>query len=85
MLAWRPTKGDADYTSPAEGDGYCREILADLKTSGYDGYISIEPHLSVVFHDVGKEDPRDPAELAAEQYKTYTDYGRALANLIADL
>ena len=28
------------------GDGHVREILADLLASGYDGYLSLEPHLA---------------------------------------
>ncbi len=36
---------------PGEGQGYVKEILRDLQARGYDGGISIEPHLAAVFHD----------------------------------
>ena len=39
------------YTFPGEGDGYVKEIVADLLQNGYDGGFSIEPHMAVVFHD----------------------------------
>jgi len=81
---WNETRRDCDYTMPGEGSGYVKEILADLKNSGYDGYLSIEPHLSVVFHDTGPEE-RDPEELAQEQYRTYVGYGQALEALVASL
>ena len=43
--------GKEVYLYPGEGQGKVREILADLQANGYDGGISIEPHLAAVFHD----------------------------------
>jgi sugar phosphate isomerase/epimerase len=34
-----------------KGDGHCREILADLWKVGYEGFLSIEPHL-INNHDI---------------------------------
>ena len=78
---WNPAINDCDYKMPGEGDGEVERTLADLVCSGYDGYVSIEPHLAVVFHDEGK-DTRDPEEIAAAQYQTYVDYGRNLQKLV---
>ena len=43
--------GTVVYTYPGEGDGEVPRILADLAERGYQGPISIEPHLAVVYHD----------------------------------
>jgi sugar phosphate isomerase/epimerase len=79
---WDAENGEAHFTFPGEGDGYTREIIADLKATGYDGYISIEPHVSVVFHDTGT-DERDPEELAREQFDSYVRYGEAMKAIVA--
>jgi sugar phosphate isomerase/epimerase len=59
-----------------EGKGTVREILADLLKRGYDGGISIEPHITSVIH-LGQE-AEDP-ELS---YKTYVEYGQKLEKLV---
>jgi hypothetical protein len=51
--------------------------LQDLKESGYEGGISIEPHLAAVFHDTDSknqtdEDPKD----------IYIRYGRELMSIL---
>lgn len=81
---WDPGKRACTYTAPGKGDGCVREILADLKASGYDGFLSIEPHVSVVFHDTGEE-TRDPDELAREQFESYLRYGRDFEALLGSL
>ncbi len=43
--------GTVVYTYPGEGEGEVPRILADLAERGYQGPISIEPHLAVVYHD----------------------------------
>jgi len=73
---WNPTKNDADYKYPGEGDGAVRPIIKDLLASGYDGGFSIEPHLAVVFHDASV------TASAEAQYSTYIEYGRRLEKLI---
>jgi sugar phosphate isomerase/epimerase len=82
---WNVAKGDCDYTLPGEGDGQVERIVRDLGASGYGGWISIEPHTAVVFHDVGGGDARDPEELAREQYAAYVEYGRAMEALVGRL
>ena len=45
---------------PGEGEGRVREIVADLKRTGYDGWYSMEPHIVSVVHEgrdaTGNED-----------------------------
>jgi sugar phosphate isomerase/epimerase len=64
---------------PGEGEGAVRRIIADLIRRGYDGGISIEPHLTSVVH-LGKE--ADDPEAA---YRTYVEYGRRLERLVDGL
>ena len=43
----RPLTGSAGAVVPAgEGDGEVRETLAALRDSGFEGYLSLEPHLA---------------------------------------
>ncbi|MFP4176010.1 MAG: sugar phosphate isomerase/epimerase family protein [Planctomycetota bacterium] len=64
------------YTFAGEGDGYVKEVLGDLFSRGYDGGISIEPHLEAVIHE-GKEASGEGAA-----FDTYVEYGRRLMNLV---
>ena len=76
---WNVAKSDADYTMPGEGDGYVRETIKDLLASGYDGAFSIEPHVSVVFHDASVQASAD------QQFNSYVEYGRALEKLFIEV
>ena len=82
---WNDAKGDCDYSMPGEGDGDVKRIMTDLHESGYDGYISIEPHVAVVFHDTGGGDKGDPDKLAKEQYDSYVEYGKRMNALIEEV
>ncbi len=82
---WNAAKKDLDYTMPGEGQGQVKRILADLVASGYEGFVSIEPHVSVVFHNTGETDTRDPGEKAREQFDSYVEYGRRLEALLAEV
>ena len=76
---WSDVKGGITYTMPGEGQGDVKRIMADAVSRGYDGGISIEPHLSVVFHE---------AETKSEmevRYANYVEYGRRMAAMLADL
>lgn len=79
---WNAEKQDCDYSMPGEGEGQVERIVADLAKSGYDGYLSIEPHVAVVFHDASVGSDRDPAELAREQFESYVAYGRKMQALV---
>ena len=69
-----------DYKYPGEGDGRIVDILRDLKKTGYDGGISIEPHMAAVFHnpDAGRASAQD-------SYDNYLTYGRRLMAILDDL
>ena len=76
---WNPAKNDADYNWPGEGKGRVRDILKDAFARGYDAGISIEPHISVVFHDAAVKSNE------AAQYNSYVEYGERLMTMIADI
>ncbi len=76
---WIPSKRDAEYKFPGEGDGQVHRILTDLFASGYDGGISIEPHMAVVFHDqTVKASPE-------AQYNNYIEYGRRMEKMVREI
>ena len=79
---WDKTKNDAVYTFPGEGEGQTERIMKDLVETGYNGYISIEPHVAVVFHGAGAADGLSPEQKAKEQYDSYIKYGRMLEALL---
>jgi sugar phosphate isomerase/epimerase len=79
---WVAEKNDAVYTYPGEGEGQVDRILADLVSSGYTGYISIEPHVAVVFHGAGAADELSPEQKAREQFDSYVKYGQQLHALL---
>ena len=76
---WAPAKNDADYNWPGEGEGKVREILKDAFARGYEGGISIEPHMVVVFHDAGSKANDDAMR------KNFVEYGRRLEKLISEV
>ncbi len=77
---WIDGKNDAEYNWPGEGQGRVRDILADAFARGYDGGISIEPHMVVVFHDASSQDAND-----ARSRENFIEYGRRLARLIDEV
>ncbi len=67
------------FTYPGEGGGRLPEVLRALVDSGYDGGISIEPHMATVFHDP------DAGRSTDEEASTiYIEYGRRVEKLLAD-
>jgi len=70
---------EAEYTFPGEGDGDVENIVRDLLKNGYNGGFSMEPHLSVVFHD---ESVTSEAEM---RYRNYVDYGRRFMTLVTKI
>jgi sugar phosphate isomerase/epimerase len=79
---YNPAKKDADYTLPGEGTGQVARIVADLLGSGYNGFISIEPHTAVVFHSAGPNDGMDSAGKARQQFDSYVEYGRRMEEVL---
>ena len=66
------------FSFPAEGDGYVAEILGDLHARGYDGGISIEPHMAAVFHDDSVKS-KEEVMLA-----NYVEYGKRMETLVVN-
>jgi sugar phosphate isomerase/epimerase len=77
---WNEAKKDGDYRWPGEGDGRVKDILGDALKRSYDGGISIEPHMVVVFHDTKSTGAKEEA-----MRRNYVEYGQRLESLIQDL
>jgi len=71
--------GEEVYCWPGEGHGDVKRILKDLKKRGYDGGLSIEPHMAVVYHD--------SSVLAPEESRrtNYVEYGQRLEQILKEL
>jgi len=76
---WDTAGQKINFTFAGEGDGDVRRIVKDLLDSGYDGGLSMEPHLAVVFHDdrVQSEDK--------VKYDNYVEYGRRFMKLLDEV
>ena len=68
-----------NYTYPGLGNGDVRQIVEDAIKSGYDGGISIEPHIGAVFHDPSVKTDED------RKYAMYIEYGRRMEQMIAEI
>jgi len=78
-MVWNHEKNEAVYVFPGEGDREVKRILKDLLVSGYDGGISIEPHMKVVFHD-------DSVQAQAQaRLDNYVEYGHRMERLIKEI
>ena len=71
--------GKTVFTHAGEGDGDVRRIVKDALDGGYDGGISMEPHLAVVFHDASVTSPDDV------RFANYVEYGRRFMKLLAEI
>lgn len=76
---WDAENNKSVFTFPGEGNGNVREIVKDLLANGYDGGISIEPHLAVVYHD---DSITAPEEI---KFANYVEYGRRMMAMIDDI
>ena len=75
-----PEGGKSDlFAYPGEGDARVRDILSDLKTSGYDGVVSIEPHVAAIAHD------SSVTPSAEDMFNSYLKYGRMTTELVQGL
>jgi len=68
----------AVWTYPGEGKGEIPRIIKDLAGQGYDGGISIEPHMAVVHHD-----PKSKAASTAADI--YIEYGKRMMKIIDEI
>jgi len=69
--------GKPNYTYAGDGDGDVLKIVKDLVKRGYDGGISMEPHLGAVFHDPNAVQTEDDVRCAA-----YAEYGKRFMRLL---
>ena len=72
----RSETGEEIYCWPGEGEGDVEYVLGDLHSIDYDGYLTIEPHMQVVFHDVSVTAP------AEARRQNYIEYGRRAERLL---
>jgi sugar phosphate isomerase/epimerase len=75
---WDPQQKKSVYTYPGEGKGDVKRIVKDLVKRGYDGGLSIEPHMQVVFHDASVTSKEDA------MFKTYVEYGRRMMKIVEE-
>jgi len=75
---WSPELKKAVYCYPGEGEGDVRRIVKDLLGRGYEGGLSMEPHMGKVFHDAASGH-----SLNAEQI--YIEYGRKMMRMVEDI
>ena len=69
----------AIFTFAGEGTAEVKRTVKDLLSRGYDGGISIEPHLAVVYHDATVKSEE------AVKYANYVEYGRRMVKMIDDI
>ncbi len=68
-----------DFVWAGEGNGDVKKIVKDMLDNGYDGGISMEPHMGAVFHEEGTESEDDV------RYRTYVDYGKRFMELLKEI
>ena len=73
----RKTGDKSQPCYPGEGQGDVAKIVRDLLSGGYQGGISIEPHIAAIVHEGKTSDP-------AAMYSTYVEYGRRLMALVEE-
>ena len=73
-------KDEVVYTYAGKGHGEVERILKDLHANGYDGGISIEPHVATVFH--AKTDEGQAESLAKKRLESYVRYGREVESMV---
>jgi len=61
------------------GGWYIYRIVKDLLSSGYDDGISIEPRLTVVYHN------QSVVSTEEKRFNNYVEYGRRMKRMISDI
>ncbi len=71
--------GEEVYCWPGEGGGDVKRILGSLKSTAYNGGLSIEPHMAVVYHNNSVK--------ASEESRmaNYVEYGKWLERLLGEI
>ena len=73
---------ETKFTFPGEGDGQVRKIMKDLIANGYNGGISIEPHMGDVYH---KKSHNRNESLNEYKYNVYIEYGKKTMKMVEDI
>jgi len=76
---WDTAAGNTKYTFPGDGNGDVKRIVKDLYDSGYNGGISMEPHMATVFHDETIQSDENV------KYANYIEYGQRFMKLLKEL
>ncbi len=77
---WKLVDGGGGHgVWPGEGDSEVREQLAMIFATGYDGFVSIEPHIAAIIHEAKEADDADAA------YAGYVEYGRRMMTLVDEV
>lgn len=76
---WHESTQTSEYTYPGEGHAEVPRILKDLLGRGYDGGISIEPHMATVFHNEKNETKE------SVMHENYVEYGRRVERILAGI
>ncbi len=72
-------EGKKVHVFPGEGIVEVERILRDLKRSGYEGGICIEPHVAVQYHDASIQSEPEARK------QTFIDYGFAMEVLLKNM
>jgi len=76
---------DGHVVPAGYGDGHLREILSDLWNSGYEGFLSLEPHLRN-FQGFAELEPNSPINLLEDSCpKWFTMAADSLKKIIAEV
>jgi sugar phosphate isomerase/epimerase len=73
---WDEQEQRFQYVWPGEGQGDVAKVLSDLHISGYQGAVSIEPHIMGHFRNGTMEDG------GTSQMDAYVEYGQRLQSLM---
>lgn len=71
--------GKGHHVWPDEGIGCVAETLKDLIMDGYNGFVSIEPHLEAVIHEGAQVGHEEAA------WQTYVEYGQRVMHIIKSI
>ncbi len=77
--AYLDEDGNSVFCFPGYGHGDVWRILQDLFANGYDGGLSIEPHMKAVIH----QHTRDTKE--EDCYRVYIEYGQKLMKIVDNI
>lgn len=73
---WNEQEQRFQYMWPGEGQGDVAQVLSDLHARGYQGAVSIEPHIMGHFHNGTMEGG------GTSQMDAYIEYGRRLQSIM---